>query len=51
MRRAKYLLAYLLLPSLFVPMALAQNMKAGAGTATAAQTAKPITIPFKEFKL
>jgi zinc protease len=51
MRRAKYLfLAYLLLPSLFVPMALAQNTKAGAGT-VASQTAKPITIPFKEYKL
>jgi zinc protease len=50
MRRAKYLLAYLLLPSLFVPTVLAQNMKAGEATA-ASRTAKPISIPFKEFKL
>ncbi len=52
MRRAKFLLAYLLLPSLFVPVALAQqNMKAGETMLAASQTAKPISIPFKEFKL
>jgi zinc protease len=50
MRRAKFLLAYLLLPSLFVPAAMAQNMKAGEAMKST-QTAKPISIPFKEYKL
>src|SRR5215212_5980513 len=50
MRRAKFLLAYLLLPSLFVPIAFGQNMKAGE-TTLATQTAKPISVPFKEYKL
>jgi zinc protease len=50
MRRAKFLLAYLLLLSVFVPATLAQNMKSGGAT-VASQTGKPISIPFKEFKL
>jgi predicted Zn-dependent peptidase len=50
MRRAKFLLAYLLLSSMFVPVVLAQNMKAGEKS-LAGTTAKPITIPFKEYKL
>jgi zinc protease len=50
MRRAKFLLAYLLLVSVFVPASLAQNMTAG-GTTVASQTAKPISIPFKDVKL
>jgi predicted Zn-dependent peptidase len=50
MRRAKFLLAYLLLLSVFVPASLAQNATSGGAT-LASQTAKPISIPFKEFKL
>jgi zinc protease len=51
MRRAKFLLAYLLLSIMFVPTAaLAQDMKAGE-KATATQTAKAINIPIKEYKL
>ncbi|MBD0373057.1 MAG: insulinase family protein [Pyrinomonadaceae bacterium] len=50
MRRAKFLLAYLLLPTVFVPATLAQNVKSGGATVTN-QTVKPINIPIKEFKL
>ncbi len=52
MRRAKFLLASLLLPIMFASITPAQNTMAGKTTATrATTTASAISIPFKEYKL
>ena len=52
MRRAKFLLASLLLPSMFASITPAQNTMAGKTTATkATTTASSISIPFKRIQI